>query len=93
MVVLNANSEYLTFATWNATGITSSAQYPCDLLTSREIDICGISEHWLYRENLIFMNNINKDYLTFSQSDPDLDICSNRNVGKGGLCFLWKKRN
>jgi len=37
------------------------------------------------------MNNINKGYLTYSQSDPDLDIRSNRKVGKGGLCFLWKK--
>ena len=52
---LNAN---LKLCTWNVTGIMSSASYLCDLLTAGEIDVCGISEHWLTLDNLFFLETI-----------------------------------
>jgi len=43
----------------------SSASYLCDLLTDGEVDICGISEHWLTLDNLFFLVTIigDSDYI------------------------------
>ncbi len=82
----------LNFATWNATGIMSSASYLSDFLTDHRIDICGVSEHWLYEHDLHFLNRINSQYMTHAVADPDLFLPSHRRVGKGGLCIFWHKR-
>jgi len=47
-------SNALKVITWNVTGMMSSASYLCDILTQGEIDICGISEHWLLPSNKHF---------------------------------------
>ena len=44
----------INIMTWNATGIMSSASYLVNTLNDKAIDVCGISEHWLYDENLHF---------------------------------------
>ena len=51
-VSINQNLNVLS---WNATGIMSSSTYLCDTLVQRNIDICGISEHWLYEKDLHFL--------------------------------------
>ena len=84
-------SKQLKIATWNASGIMSSANYLSGFLDDNDIDVCGISEHWLYRDNLSFMNSIHGNYTSMSISDSDLDLPSKRKVGKGGICLLWKK--
>lgn len=81
----------LNIATWNCTGIMSSASYLNDLMINNDLDICGISEHWLYEYDLNFLNCINGNYTSYSISDPDLLFPSNRRVGKGGIGILWKK--
>jgi hypothetical protein len=82
---------HINIATWNATGIISSGSYLNELLLLHDIDVIGISEHWLYRSDLHFLNSINTNYTSFSVSDPDLDLPSNRRVGKGGIGIMWKK--
>ena len=47
-------SVNLNVLTWNVTGVMSTASYLCDILTDGNIDICGISEHWLLPNNLHF---------------------------------------
>ena len=42
----------LLIATWNATGIMSSASYASDLLMKENVHILGLSDHWLYQHNL-----------------------------------------
>ena len=79
------------FATWNATGIMSSASYISDFLEKFGVDICGISEHWLFSYNLHFLGSIHNQYDYHAIADPDLALVCNRKVGKGGLCLLWKK--
>lgn len=46
---------FLNICTWNATGIMSSATYLSNSLKYRNVDICGISEHWLYEKDLHFL--------------------------------------
>ncbi|MEW8546461.1 MAG: reverse transcriptase domain-containing protein, partial [Candidatus Thiodiazotropha sp.] len=67
----------------------SSAAYLSQCLNQNKIDICGISEHWLYEKDLSFLNQIDKYYRSFAVSDTDLQRPSNRRVGKGGVAFLW----
>ena len=40
----------MKFMTWNSSGIMSSASYLSSALQRFDIDICGISEHWLYKK-------------------------------------------
>ena len=77
--------------TWNATGIMSSSSYLCDALNENCIDICGIAEHWLFEKDLHFLNSIDNMYCSYAVSDFSLLMPSKRKVGKGGVCFLWKR--
>jgi hypothetical protein len=59
------------------------------VLRKHKIDICGISEHWLYQHNLDFLNSFDSQYRSFSRSDKSLLLPSSRRVGKGGVSILW----
>lgn len=82
----------LKIMTWNATGVMSSASYLCDTLLNYNIDICGLSEHWLYEHNLFFLNSLTSEYRCHAISDYSLALPSNRKIGKGGVAILWHKR-
>ena len=82
----------LNILTWNATGIMSISSYLSDCLSYKSIDICGISEHWLYEKDLIFLDQINSNYVCHAVSDFNLEFLEHRRVGKGGVAFLWHKR-
>ena len=77
--------------TWNATGIMSSSTYLSSALSSYNVDICGVSEHWLRDRDLHFLDCIDNMYISHAVSDLDLCEPSNRKVGKGGVCILWKR--
>ena len=79
----------LKLMTCNATGIMSSASYLIDTINTKNIDICGISEHWLYEKDLHFLKSIDTNYKCHSVSDFSLKFPSNRKVGKGGVALLW----
>lgn len=90
MAIMNQNLNILC---WNATGIMSSSTYLCDVLTRKAIDICGISEHWLYEKDLNFLNEIDNNYRSHAVSDAALHFQGRRRVGKGGVAILWHKRH
>ncbi|MES9882676.1 MAG: hypothetical protein ABW185_17555, partial [Sedimenticola sp.] len=69
----------------------SSCTYLSNILTTGNIDICGISEHWLYEHDLHFLDIIDVNYCCYARSDFDLGLPGVRRVGKGGVCLLWKK--
>ena len=50
LLVINLN-----IMPWNATGLISSASYLCDALKDKVVDICGISEHFLFPNNVHFL--------------------------------------
>ncbi len=56
------------------------------------MDICGVSEHWLYDHDLHFLDCIDINYSCYAMADFDLSTPGNRRVGKGGVCFMWKKQ-
>jgi len=51
----------INLITWNVTGIMSSAAFLSQVLTECDIDICGLSEHWLLPHNVHFMDNLSTD--------------------------------
>ena len=67
----------------------SSSSYLVELLNNNAIDICGISEHWLYEKNLYFLESLDNNYKSYAVSDFDLKRPSSRKVGKGGVAILW----
>ena len=58
--------------TWNASGIISSGSYLGHVLGAYDIDICGASEHWLYKKDLHFLDSVDSDYNYSAVSDSDL---------------------
>ena len=81
----------MKFMTWNASGIMSSGSYLGNALKQSDIDICGVSEHWLYKKDLHFLDSIHKSYNYAAVADFDLEKPSRRKNGKGGVALFWKR--
>ena len=80
-----------TFATWNATGVMSSASYAGKLLASENIKIFGLSEHWLNSSNLHFLQSIHKDYHSYGVVARDPCKDGRRNISRGGVALMWHR--
>ncbi len=78
--------------TWNATGIMSSSSYLCNLLRTRKIDICGISEHWLSESNVHFFDSLSNNSRCHVVCDSSLAIGNQRRMGKGGVAIMWQNK-
>ena len=78
--------------TWNVTGLMSSSTYLCDTLLKNNIDVCGISEHFLMPQNVHFIDTLISDYKFTVTCDNSLSPWSKRRVGKGGVALMWHKR-
>ena len=52
----------LSLMTRNVTGIMSSLGNLGDALVNNSVDICGISEHWLFPQNLYILDSVASDY-------------------------------
>ena len=81
----------LKLLSWNATGIMTSDSYIGRSLEQLSVDICGIGEHWLYMNDLHFLESISCSYKYAAVSDSDLEKPSGRKVGKGGVAIFWKR--
>ena len=83
----------LNLLTWNCTGIMSSSLYLGEILKGRDIDVCGISETWLYPWDGHFIDTIHTDYtgLCNFATIPDVNITSRHPVRKGGVALMWKR--
>ena len=57
---------------------------------NRDIDICGISEHWLKPHNIHFLHALTSDYSVHAVCDKDSSL--RHGVGKGGVAIMWHKR-
>jgi len=85
LFIMSSFDNELRVITWNVTGLMSSASYLSDILTEGDIDVCGLSEHWLTPNNLFFMDSISSDFDYFGK-------CDNSNRSKGGVAIMWNKR-
>ena len=81
----------IIIASWNATGIMSSASYANNFLKKESIQVLGLSEHWLYRHSLHCLQAIHNSSNCFGVCNNALNTPSNRRVGKGGVAILWHR--
>ena len=81
----------LNLGCWNARGIMYGSVYADKLLRRLDLDILGISEHWLYPDSIQFLESINSGYSYYAICDNDLFVSDRCRKGKGGVAFLWKK--
>ena len=81
----------LKLLSWNASGIMSSGTYIGRSSEQLSVDICGIGEHWLYINDLNFLESFFSSYKYAAVSDSDLEKPSRRKVGKCGVAIFWKR--
>ena len=76
---------------FNTKGVIRNVLYLDSLLETNNMDICAISEHWLFEDNLGFLDSINVKYVSYGVHDSNLNPLDPYRRGKGGVAFLWKK--
>ncbi|CAH1778106.1 unnamed protein product [Owenia fusiformis] len=81
----------LNLLSWNVDGVMQSALALDNVSSNYDIDICAISEHKLFNDNLYFVDSINNQYESFSRSDASLDPFNSFRRGKGGVSLVWKR--
>ena len=91
--MLDNCTENLKFMTWNATGIMSSCSYLIDTIKFKNIDICGISEHWLRETDLHFLDNLDSNFKCYASCDYDLRVPKICTVRKGGVALMWNTKH
>lgn len=79
----------LNLLTWNVTGVMSSASYLSDILGDGDINVCGISEHWLTVDNMYFLDSIHSRYDYVGTVSKGI---GQRGHGQGGVAIMWHKR-
>ena len=87
---MNKNQTKLNIACLNVRGAMRSAMYLDTLLKQYDIDVLGISEHWLFPQSLHFLNSVCQGYESYGICCKDLDPLTDHHRGKGGLAFLFK---
>jgi exonuclease III len=65
--------------------------YILDELKQKDIDICGISEHWLLAHNSYILENLCEDYAAHVVCCSRPKVLNGRSYGKGGVAIIWKK--
>lgn len=80
--------DKLNIMCWNCRGVYSAIPYLSEFLSENEINICGLSEHWLRSYQLHALDTINKDYYSIPKGvdfyNPDAYECNTRS----GVAFL-----
>ena len=89
---MTCRSMNLNISTWNVTGLMSSSSYLCELLSSRSVDIVGISDHWLNHTNVHFLNCIDSMYCSVVSCSKNGDYNLSSTTSKGGVAIMWNKR-
>ena len=87
-----ATSRFLTFATYNPTGLLSDdkMKYTEQLLTYHNIDFLLIQEHWLLKRQLNKLSFFSSKYNFHAQSGVDEQSQILRGRPYGGCAILWK---
>ena len=83
-------SSFLSIGCYNIKGAMRNVMYLDKLLNEYKLDICVISEHWLFEESLGFLDSVSSNYLSYGISDCTLNPLDPYRRGKGGVAIMWK---
>jgi exonuclease III len=79
----------LRIACWNCSGIYGNYFYARDLL--KNTDILALSEHWLYNDDLSFLDGLDDQFCYYASSSRLNDNTRRWKRGQGGVGLLWRK--
>lgn len=79
----------LKITTWNVGGLKYNLQFLREHIAMWDI-VC-LQEHWLFPDDLGFLNGIDESFTSWGRSSSNLNSESLSRRGMGGLAFLWKK--
>ena len=79
----------LRMTSWNITGIKYNLAFLRKYLAL--CDICFLQEHWLFPDNLGFLDTVDSQFITWGISSSDINPDSITRRGKGGIAFFWRK--
>lgn len=79
----------LNVTCWNCSGIYGNYVYARNLLKST--DILAISEHWLYNDDLSFLDGLDENFCYYASSSYLNDDLRRWKRGQGGVGLLWRK--
>ena len=81
--------SYLNFTCWNCSGIFGNYSYARKLL--QNTDILALSEHWLYNDELDFLDSLDNKFSYYASSSSLNDELRRWKRGQGGVGLLWRK--
>lgn len=84
----SASTNILSFASFNCRGFRNSKEDIFEL--TRNFDIVALQEHWLPRQNLYQLAEVNPDYSFTAVSPVDLEDGPILGRPYGGVAILWK---
>jgi len=86
---MNSSLKQLKLMSWNVTGMTTGIPYLVRELNNKHITVCGISEHWLLKQNVHILNNIDTNYQAHVIPCENPRTFNGREYGRGGVAILW----
>ena len=86
--ILTHMDNEISICSWNLKGLAGSKPYMLDLL--HMADICVISEHHLYNNQLYKLESISADHDMYAKSCRLLDDANVTDImGYGGIAIIW----
>ena len=79
----------LKITCWNCSGIYSNFIYARNLL--KKTDLLALSEHWLYNNELNFLDGLDDQFCYYASSSKLNDNIRRWRRGQGGVALLWRK--
>ena len=79
----------LNFGCWNCGGVYGNFIYVKSLL--RTLDVLALSEHWLYEDELTFLDSLDVNFDVFSCSSSKNNTLERWRRGQGGVALYFKK--
>ena len=79
----------VNFGCWNCAGVYGNFIYIKALL--RTLDVLALSEHWLYEDELIFLNSLDDSFDVISCSSSENNILERWKRGQGGVALFFRK--
>lgn len=82
--------DHFTLACYNCKGAIRNSLYMCELLKDYNADVLSISEHWLFPHTKSFLDCLDANYCSYSNTDARSET-STLKRGLGGVGIIWKK--
>ena len=79
----------LNFGCWNCGGVYGNFIYVKSLL--RTLDVLALSEHWLYEDELTFLDSLDVNFDVFSCGSSKNNALERWRRGQGGVALYFKK--